>query len=121
MIDLKTHEKYLILAQQKSQKSYGFNFPNPSVGCVIVDYFNNKGGKVISYGSTGIDGRPHAEEIALKNIKRNYKKLIMYVTLEPCFHVSRNLSCVDQIIKFGIENIYIATKDPDFRTNSKSS
>ena len=68
MIDLKTHEKYLILAQQKSQKSYGFNFPSSSVGCVIVDYFNNKAGKVISYGSTGIDGRPHAEEIALKSL-----------------------------------------------------
>jgi len=34
---------------------------NPSVGCVIV-----KNKKIISYGSTNINGRPHAETIALK-------------------------------------------------------
>ena len=44
----------------------------------------------------------------------------MYVTLEPCFHKSRNGSCADQILRSGIKRIYIARHDSDYRTNKKS-
>tara|TARA_Y100000590_G_scaffold392021_2_gene469145 strand:- start:1030 stop:2139 length:1110 start_codon:yes stop_codon:yes gene_type:complete len=120
MPNLKFHEKYLLKAQKYSYNSIGKTFPNPSVGCVIVDYSKYKNGKIIAIGNTGINGRPHAEEIALKNIKKITKNTTMYLTLEPCYHQSVKLSCVNRIIKSGIKNIYIATKDPDKRTNNKS-
>ncbi len=122
MINNKIHKKYLKIAQEKSKKSFGSNLPNPSVCCLIVDYTNNKFGKLISLGITGKNGRPHAEEIAIKKINKNINinNLIMYVTLEPCFHYSKNKSCVDQIINSGIRNVFIAAKDPDKRTNNKS-
>ena len=44
----------------------------------------------------------------------------MYVTLEPCFHSSRNGSCTEQILRAGIKSIFIARHDPDLRTNKKS-
>ena len=37
---------------------------NPSVGCIIV-----KNNKILSYGSTESNGRPHAESIALSKNK----------------------------------------------------
>ena len=120
MFNNKIHEKYLKLAQEKSKKIFGYNLPNPSVCCLIVDYTNNRLGKIIGSGITGKNGRPHAEEIAIKKINKNIDNLIMYVTLEPCFHYSENQSCVDQIIKSGIRKIFIAAKDPDKRTNNKS-
>ena len=54
---------------------------NPSVGCVIV-----KNDEVISYGQTGLNGRPHAEYIAIKNSKKSLEGSTMYVTMEPCTH-----------------------------------
>ena len=44
----------------------------------------------------------------------------MYVTLEPCFHSSKNGSCADQILRSGIKEIFISAPDPDDRTNKKS-
>ena len=38
----------------------GYTGSNPSVGCVVV-----KNNDVVSFGSTNINGRPHAETIAL--------------------------------------------------------
>ena len=120
MPSIKNHKYYLILAHNYSLKFLGNTYPNPSVGCIIVDYNSNKNGKIISYGYTGKSGRPHAEEVALKKIKKFSRKVFLYVTLEPCFHKSLNRSCVDQIIKSGIKNVCIASKDPDKRTNNKS-
>ena len=87
---------------------------NPPVGCVIV-----KNKKIISYGATNINGRPHAEEIALKKAGDKAKGATMYVTLEPCFHKSISGSCAEQILRSGIKTIYIARHDPDIRTNKK--
>ena len=120
MPNLKFHERYLLKAQKYSYNSIGRTFPNPSVGCIIVDYSKFKNGKIIASGRTGMNGRPHAEEVALKNIKKISKNTTMYVTLEPCYHQSVKQSCVNKVIKSGIKNIYIATKDPDRRTNKKS-
>ena len=44
----------------------------------------------------------------------------MYVSLEPCFHNSKNGSCSDQILRAGVKNLYISKIDPDPRTNKKS-
>ena len=79
-----------------------------------------KNNRIISKGVTASAGRPHAEEIALKKAGKKSVGSTMYVTLEPCNHVSYNGSCTNQIIRSGITKIYIAKFDPDPRTNRKS-
>ncbi|MBI28315.1 MAG: riboflavin biosynthesis protein RibD [Pelagibacteraceae bacterium] len=120
MPNIKDHLRYMNLAQEKSRNFLGWTHPNPSVGCVIVDYKNISRGRIISFGVTGKSGRPHAEEVALKKINNVSKDMIMYLTLEPCFHKSRFSPCVDQIINSGIKKIFIASLDPDNRTHNKS-
>ena len=109
------HKKFLLKAHNLAKKQFGHTFPNPSVGCIIV-----KKGIVISKGVTASEGRPHAEEIAIKIAGNRAKGATMYVTLEPCFHKSTYGSCAKQIINSGIKKIYIAKFDPDIRTNKKS-
>ena len=120
IISQSIHKKYLLLSHKHSLTNSGETYPNPSVGCLIVDFQNNKKGEIISFGSTGKSGRPHAEEVALKKIKKINNKVIMYLTLEPCYHKSNNISCVNQIINSGIKNVFISSEDPDNRTNNKS-
>ena len=109
------HLNFLLKAHDLAKKNLGFTFPNPVVGCIIV----NKD-KIIASSVTAPEGRPHAEEIALKKAGKKSKGATMYVTLEPCFHNSRNGSCADQILRSGIKSLYIAKHDPDIRTNKKS-
>ena len=109
------HKNFLLLAHSLAKKKFGQTFPNPSVGCVLV-----KNNKIISMKATGINGRPHAEELVLKKAGKKSYGSTMYVTLEPCFHRSINGSCAEQIVKAGIKNIYIAKSDLDIRTYKKS-
>ena len=109
------HITYLNEAHRIAKKKFGSTFPNPIVGCLIV-----KNNYIISKAVTAPEGRPHAEEIALKKAGLKSKGATMYVTLEPCFHKSRNGSCADQILRSGIKKIYIARHDSDKRTNKKS-
>ena len=103
------------IAHDIAKKKYGQTFPNPSVGCVI-----SKNSKVISKAVTSQSGRPHAEEIAIAKAGSKTKGASMYVTLEPCFHTSKNGSCADQILRSGIKKIFISAPDPDQRTFKKS-
>ena len=109
------HINFLNKAHSLAKRKFGSTFPNPAVGCIIV----NKN-KIISSGVTASEGRPHAEEIALKKAGNKAKGSSMYVTLEPCFHKSNNGSCAEQILRSGIKELYIGKYDPDIRTNKKS-
>ena len=102
-------------AHNIAKKKFGQTFPNPTVGCIIA-----KNSKIISKAVTNDSGRPHAEEIALAKAGQKSKGSTMYVTLEPCFHSSKNGSCTDQILRSGIKEIFISSPDPDPRTNKKS-
>jgi len=105
----------ICIAHDIAKKKFGKTFPNPSVGCVIA-----KNSKIIAKAVTSQSGRPHAEEIALAKAGSKSKGATMYVTLEPCFHSSKNGSCADQILRSGIKEIFISVADPDIRTNNKS-
>ena len=107
--------KLISLAHDIAKKKFGQTFPNPTVGCIIA-----KNSRIISKAVTNHSGRPHAEEIALSKAGDKSKGATMYVTLEPCFHGSKNGSCTDQILRSGIKEIFISASDPDFRTNNKS-
>ena len=107
--------KMINLAHDIAKRKFGKTFPNPTVGCIIA-----KNSKIISKAVTNTSGRPHAEEIALSKAGNKAKGATMYVTLEPCFHSSKNGSCTDQILRSGIKEIFISAEDPDIRTNNKS-
>ena len=109
------HLKFINHAHDIASKNLGRTFPNPTVGCIV-----SKNNKIISKAVTSSTGRPHAEEIALKKAGKKAKGATMYVTLEPCFHNSQNGSCADQILRSGIQEIYISCIDQDPRTKNKS-
>lgn len=99
----------LALAERGRARSY----PNPNVGCVIV-----ADGKVVGRGWTQAGGRPHAEAMALAEAGEKSRGATLYVTLEPCAHVSaRGPACADSIVSAGIAKAAIAIGDPDPRTN----
>ncbi len=104
------------LALMQATKNLGNTKTNPSVGCVIV-----KNGCVINGACTGINGRPHAESIALSKFKSINKKSDLYVTLEPCSHYGKTPPCVKKIIKNKIKRVYFSIKDPDIRSYDRSS
>lgn len=92
----------------------GETWPNPSVGCLIVDNQSN-----IYLARTASTGRPHAEERALLKAKSKAFQATLYVTLEPCAHTGPRISCADAIIQAGVKRVVIATMDPDQRTNGR--
>ena len=111
------HTKWMNFAILQGLRAKGATGKNPPVGCVIV-----KNDILLSYGRTGISGRPHAEEEAINNVadKKNLVGSSMYVTLEPCAHKNLNgLSCADQIYRTGIKEVFVGCVDPDPRTNKK--
>lgn len=116
-------KKYMSIAIDLAKKANGFTFPNPPVGCVIVEYDKYfKHGQIISVGNTQINGRPHAEELALSEINFKKKKnYACFTTLEPCNHISKFNSCTDKIINSPIKKVVFSIKDPDKRTNGKGS
>ena len=57
---------YMKLAINLAKNQKGLTGINPPVGCVIV-----KNKKIVSHGVTNINGRPHAEVIAIKGSKKN--------------------------------------------------
>jgi diaminohydroxyphosphoribosylaminopyrimidine deaminase/5-amino-6-(5-phosphoribosylamino)uracil reductase len=96
-----------------ASRGIGTTFPNPSVGCVIVNY-----GRVVGRGWTQAGGRPHAEAVALSQAGEAARGATAYVTLEPCAHVSpRGASCADSLIAAGVARVVIAAHDPDPRTD----
>jgi len=89
--------------------------PNPRVGAVILD----KDGNLISEGFHYMAGMPHAEAMAISNLKKDAKGGSMYVTLEPCCHQGKTPPCVDKVISSGIRNVYISIQDPDKRVSGR--
>ena len=93
----------------------GLTGTNPSVGCVIV-----KNKKIISYGVTNLNGRPHAETIALNKCRGNTSNSLIYVTLEPCSHHGKTPPCTNAIIKSKVKKVYYSIEDSDLRTFNNS-
>ncbi|WP_374594374.1 bifunctional diaminohydroxyphosphoribosylaminopyrimidine deaminase/5-amino-6-(5-phosphoribosylamino)uracil reductase RibD [Sphingosinicella sp.] len=99
-------------AVRLSHRGLGRTAPNPNVGCLIV-----KDGTVIARGWTQPGGRPHAEAVALEIAGEAARGAELYVSLEPCAHVSaRGPACADLIAAYGVSAVHIAVLDPDPRT-----
>jgi diaminohydroxyphosphoribosylaminopyrimidine deaminase/5-amino-6-(5-phosphoribosylamino)uracil reductase len=94
----------------------GQSAPNPNVGCVIV----SSSGRLIGKGMTAPGGRPHAEQVALRQAGKRAWGTTIYVSLEPCAHESpRGPACTDLVLGAEPERVVIALKDPDARTSGK--
>lgn len=87
--------------------------PNPGVAALVVAE-----GRVIARGWTQAGGRPHAEAMALAGLSPEVRpRAALYVTLEPCAHVSeRGPACADLICAARPARVVIGQRDPDPRT-----
>ncbi|MCK5275514.1 MAG: bifunctional diaminohydroxyphosphoribosylaminopyrimidine deaminase/5-amino-6-(5-phosphoribosylamino)uracil reductase RibD, partial [Alphaproteobacteria bacterium] len=92
-------------------RGLGRVWPNPAVGCVLVD----RDGRVTGRGWTQPGGRPHAETEALARAGGAAKGATAYVTLEPCVHHGQTPPCADALIEAGVARVIAATEDPDPR------
>jgi diaminohydroxyphosphoribosylaminopyrimidine deaminase / 5-amino-6-(5-phosphoribosylamino)uracil reductase len=95
-----------------ARRGIGNTWPNPSVGCVVVN-----GGRVVGRAVTAAGGRPHAEPAALEAAGDAARGGTAYVTLEPCCHWGRTPPCTDALVASGITRVVIATRDPDPRVD----
>ncbi len=95
-----------------AQRGIGNTWPNPSVGCVVV-----QDGRVIGRAVTAPGGRPHAEPLALQRAGAAARGATAYVTLEPCCHWGRTPPCTEALIAAGIARVVVGTRDPDPRVD----
>jgi diaminohydroxyphosphoribosylaminopyrimidine deaminase/5-amino-6-(5-phosphoribosylamino)uracil reductase len=105
-LDRRSMQAALALAS----RGLGTVWPNPAVGCVIVNE-----GRVVGRGWTQPGGRPHGETEALRRAGEGARGATAYVSLEPCCHWGRTPPCVDALIAAGVRRIVVALEDPDPR------
>ena len=102
--------RWMQLALMIGRRGQGRVWPNPAVGCVVV-----QGGRVIGRGRTADGGRPHAEVVALSQAGVCAKGATAYVTLEPCAHQGQTGPCSAALIAAGVARVVVACTDPDPR------
>ena len=98
-------------ARALARRGLGWVWPNPAVGCVILD----AEGRVAGRGWTRPGGRPHAETEALRAAGPKARGGTAYVTLEPCSHHGETPPCADALIKAGVKRVVASMMDPDPR------
>ncbi|AXC51218.1 bifunctional diaminohydroxyphosphoribosylaminopyrimidine deaminase/5-amino-6-(5-phosphoribosylamino)uracil reductase RibD [Paracoccus suum] len=98
-------------ALRLAARGLGNVWPNPAVGCVILD----AGGLVAGRGWTQPGGRPHAEVRALSQAGERARGGIAFVTLEPCAHHGKTPPCAEALIAAGVAHVVTAMTDPDPR------
>jgi diaminohydroxyphosphoribosylaminopyrimidine deaminase/5-amino-6-(5-phosphoribosylamino)uracil reductase len=102
-------EAFMMQALDLARARLGHVAPNPAVGCVIVSH-----GKVVGAGATGDGGRPHAEEIALRQAGDAAEGATAYVSLEPCNARSAGTkSCAQLLVEARIARVVVACEDPN--------
>ena len=104
--DLRAMRAALALAR----RGLGAVWPNPAVGCVIVNE-----NRVVGRGWTQPGGRPHGETEALRRAGEGARGAVAYVSLEPCCHWGRTPPCTDAVIAAGIRRVVVALEDADPR------
>ncbi len=123
---------YMNLALNEAWKYQFLTYPNPAVGCVILD----KNEKILSIKAHEKAGCAHAElnaiahaftslnpEISLpqeanamheficKNHRGIFKDSIAFVTLEPCSHQGKTPPCAKLFSELGFKKVFISVKD----------
>jgi len=110
--------RFMALALDLAEQALGTTWPNPSVGCVLVDEQGSVP-RVLARAATAPGGRPHAETQALARAGSAARGATAYVSLEPCAHHGQTPPCTEALIQAGIARAVIATKDPDARVGGR--
>ena len=105
---------HMAAALALAARGLGRTWPNPAVGCVIV-----QDGRVVARGWTQPGGRPHAEAEAVARAGAAARGATAYVTLEPCAHHGKTPPCAEALVAAGIARCVVATGDPDPRVAGK--
>ncbi|WP_028914182.1 bifunctional diaminohydroxyphosphoribosylaminopyrimidine deaminase/5-amino-6-(5-phosphoribosylamino)uracil reductase RibD [Pseudorhodobacter ferrugineus] len=108
------HSAHMRHALQLAMRGLGNVWPNPAVGCVLVN-----GGRIVGRGWTQTGGRPHAERMALYHAGAAARGAVAYVTLEPCAHHGMTPPCAAGLIEAGVSHVFSALTDPDPRVAGK--
>jgi diaminohydroxyphosphoribosylaminopyrimidine deaminase/5-amino-6-(5-phosphoribosylamino)uracil reductase len=111
---LTTDLGHMAAALGLARRGLGSVWPNPSVGCVLVNQ-----GRVVGRGRTAQGGRPHAETEALAQADYLARGATAYVTLEPCSHHGKTGPCAEALISAGVTRVVVATEDPDPRVSGR--
>ncbi len=107
-------EQFMHLALAMGRRGQGRTWPNPAVGCIVVQGRGDDA-VIVGRGWTAPGGRPHAEPQALARAGEAARDASLYVTLEPCSHKGHSAPCADAIIAAGIKRVFGALEDPDPR------
>jgi len=103
----RTDEAFMRTALGLAARGLGRTWPNPTVGCVLV-----QGGVTVGRGWTQAGGRPHAETEALARAGSRARGSTAYVSLEPCAHHGQTPPCAEALIAAGIGRAVVALRDP---------
>lgn len=106
--------RFMALALGLAARGLGNVWPNPAVGCVIVN-----DGRIVGRGWTQPGGRPHAERRALDMAGAAARGATAYVTLEPCSHHGKTPPCSEGLIAAGVARVVSAQEDPDPRVSGR--
>ncbi len=106
--------KHMRHALSLGQRGLGNTWPNPAVGCVIVQE-----GRVVGRGWTQPGGRPHAETEALAQAGDLARGATAYVTLEPCSHTGQTPPCAEALIAAGVARVVAPFSDKDSRVSGR--
>lgn len=125
---------FINLALSEAWKYQGLTYPNPAVGCAIVNAEN----ELLSVEAHKKAGLPHAEVLALQqayfkltndfkilelisssdihtfllnNHNNCFKDISLYTTLEPCSHIGKTPSCASLISALGIKKVFVGFND----------
>lgn len=106
---LNSDEDYMRRCIELASHGLGLTKTNPLVGSVIVH-----NGKIIGEGYHHEYGGPHAEVIAIRQVKDKslLKDSIIYINLEPCSHYGKTPPCSILIQKHEIPRVVISNSDP---------
>ncbi len=102
--------RYMALALSLGRRGMGNTWPNPAVGCVVV-----QAGRIVGRGWTALGGRPHAETQALAQAGAAARGADVFVTLEPCAHHGQTPPCAQALIDAGVARVVMALGDSDDR------
>ncbi len=117
---MREEQTWMNEALEEGRKGLGTTSPNPPVGCVIVAR-----GKIIGRGFHHRAGEPHAERMALADVRARGNALLLpeatvYVTLEPCSSQGRTPPCTEALTEAGVARVVYGFRDPDPRNQGRA-
>lgn len=105
-----TDRDWMTRALELAERGKLTTWPNPMVGCVVV----NRDG-LLGEGWHRHFGEGHAEVEAFQRVADHVdlSNASAYITLEPCSHTGKTPPCADLLIQRGVGRVVVAMADPN--------